>query len=143
MVLFICKNHLNGKQLGTYKNSNRHLQVHGLSKAHATMGTLVLLVNLPTAESVTLQTVEGVKCFKTLCASVLLLFCHQRNTRFCLRSILTLFKLVHILVRFVFILILLTLLFHLILLWLFKAMVLTYVQLFSSILVFPFCFANT
>ena len=131
------------KQLWTYKYSNTHLQMHGLTKAYVTMGTFVLLVNLPTAESVTLKTVEDAKCFKTLCARVLLLFCHQRNTRFCLRSILTLFRLVHILVHFVFILILLTLLFHLILLWLFKAMVLTYVQLFSSILFCPFCFINT
>ena len=143
LSLFICKNHLNGKQLCTYKNSNTHLQVHGLSKAHVTMGTFVLLVNLPTAESVTLQNVEDAKCFQKLCASVLLLFCHQPNTRFCLRSILTLFRLVHILVHFVFILILLSLVFHLILLWLFKAMVLTYVHLYSSIPLCPFCFINT
>jgi len=67
MVLFICKNHLNGKQLCTYKNSNTHLQVHSLSKAQVTMGTFCTLVNLPTAESVTLQTVEDAKCFNTLC----------------------------------------------------------------------------
>ena len=126
-----------------YKYSNTHLQLHGLNKAHVTMGTFVLLVNLPAAESVTRKTVEGAKCLKTLCASVVLLFCHQRNIRFCLRSILTLFRLVHILVHFIFILILLTLLFHLILLWLFKAMVLTSVQLFSSILFCPYCFINT
>lgn len=76
---------MNEKQVG--KVGSTYLKLHGLCKAHITVGTFVLLISLTTAESVTSQAVEGVKLFMTLHTSMLFPPTSQGNTRDCLTLI--------------------------------------------------------